>query len=365
MAIIIYENIRNQLLIGKILKIHSDFYYVKINDVIYECKVREILKKQKNNIYTGDNVKISAINELTNQAVIEEILPRENFIPRPSVANIDQIIIVSALKEPDLDLTSLNRYLSHARLYSLKTVLCFNKDDLSNDDNTQDKIISIYKPLKYKIIFTSAKEKTGIDELESILAKKTSALCGNSGVGKSSLINAIHPGLNLRTREVSEKTLHGRHTTRHSEIIEVNLQNGNNAQIVDTPGFSHLKFDNIMPAEIKNLFSEISEFGQKCKFNDCLHLHEQGCNVLDNINKIEPSRYESYVTFVKEAMEFKNKIQNSGSKTEDKIKTIDSNNDQKIMITKLGSRAREKARNIKKQKLNHISSLEDAYYNEE
>lgn len=225
---------------GQIYKIHSDFYYVDDGNNSFECKIREILKKQKERIFVGDFVEFG-------NGVITKILPRKNFIRRPSVANIDQIVIVSALKAPDLDFHQLNRYICLAKYYNIPTVLCFNKDDLPWDKNLKKEIENIYKPLNYPIAYTSATKSDGINTFKKLLEGKTSVLCGNSGVGKSSLINAINPNLNLRTKQVSEKTQRGTHTTRHCEIIKIN----STSRIVDTPGFSNVKFDFILPKDVE------------------------------------------------------------------------------------------------------------------
>ena len=185
---------------GQIYKIHSDFYYVDDGVNSFECKIREVLKKQKEKILVGDFVEFE-------NGVITNLIERKNFIRRPSVANIDQIIIVSALKQPDLDLHQLNRYIALAKYYNIPTVLCFNKEDLKWERQLGEKIKKIYSPLGYKIVFTSATEHKGIKNFEKLLDGKTSVLCGNSGVGKSSLVNAINPNFNLRTKQVSEKTL--------------------------------------------------------------------------------------------------------------------------------------------------------------
>ena len=200
---------------GQIFKIHSDFYYVDTGAEIFECKAREILKKRKEKILVGDFVEFS-------NGYVEKILPRKNYISRPSVANVDQIIIVSALKEPDLNLLQLNRYIALAKYYGIKTVLCFNKEDLESEENVKSTIAGIYQKLGFEIIFTSATEHSGINAFKKVLEGKISVLCGNSGVGKSSLINAINPDLHLKTRAVSEKLQRGTHTTRHCELIKSN-----------------------------------------------------------------------------------------------------------------------------------------------
>ena len=159
---------------GQIYKIHSDFYYVDDGVNSFECKIREVLKKQKEKILVGDFVEFE-------NGVITNLIERKNFIRRPSVANIDQIIIVSALKQPDLDLHQLNRYIALAKYYNIPTVLCFNKEDLKWERQLGEKIKKIYSPLGYKIVFTSATEHKGIKNFEKLLDGKTSVLCGNSG----------------------------------------------------------------------------------------------------------------------------------------------------------------------------------------
>lgn len=318
---------------GQILKIHSDFYYVDDGINIVECKVREVLKKQREKILVGDFV------EFENGA-ITEIIERKNYITRPSVANIDQIIIVSALKEPDLDLHQLNRYIALAKYYNIPTILCFNKEDLKWDRKLGEKIKNIYT--NFEIVFTSATEHKGIRAFEKLLKGKTSVLCGNSGVGKSSLVNSINPDLNLRTKKVSEKTLRGTHTTRHCEIIKID----ETSKIVDTPGFSNVKFDFILPADVDLLFDDISEFRDYCKYSDCLHINEDGCNVLANIDKIDPTRYESYLAFVDEAREYKERIKYEGKKQELSKKTIHNKE-----FAKISEKKRQSARNTLKQRV--------------
>lgn len=320
---------------GQIYKIHSDFYYVTAGTETYECKVREVLKKQKEKILVGDFVEF-------NNGYIEKILPRKNYIARPSVANIDQIIIVSALKQPDLNFLQLNRYIALAKYYKIPTVLCFNKEDLDFEENVIGQIYEIYEKLGFEIVFTSATEHHGIKTFKDLLKGKISVLCGNSGVGKSSLINAISPNLNLRTKSVSEKLQRGTHTTRHCEIIRTD----ENSSIVDTPGFSNVKFDFIMPADVDLLFDEMIPLRDGCKYSDCLHINEDGCNVLEHFAQIDDTRYESYLEFVKEAKEFKEKVKYEGRKIEHTKKFINNKS-----VAKISERKRLSARNNLKQKV--------------
>ncbi len=319
---------------GQIFKIHSDFYYVQSEGETFECKLRHVLKKQKQKILVGDYVEFK-------DGAIEKILPRKNYITRPSVANIDQVVIISAVKEPDLSFLQLNRYIAFAKYHNLNTVLCFNKNDLSNDDKTIEKVFKIYEPLGFDILFTSALEGYGIEEFKSILQGKTSVLCGASGVGKSSLINAVS-GINLRTKEVSDKTGRGTHTTRHCEIIDLE----NNSRIVDTPGFSNLKFDFLLPLDVDSLFTEMIQYKGLCKYQDCLHINETNCAIKAHIGEIDETRYESYLAFVEEAKEYKEKVKYQGVKTE----TSHKQTHDKVAV-KISSRKRQSARNTLKQNI--------------
>ncbi len=318
---------------GQIYKIHSDFYYVQKDNQTFECKIREVLKKQQLKIVVGDFVEFDG-------GVISKILPKKTFIPRPSVANVDQIVVVSALKAPDLDFHQLNRYISLAKYYKIPVVLCFNKEDLGLDEDAQDKILSIYGALGYEIVFTSALEKKGIDAFRKLLKGKVSALCGNSGVGKSSLINALNPNVHLRTKEVSEKLNRGTHTTRHCEIIALD----ENSAIVDTPGFSNVRFDFMLPQDVDILFPEIHKHSAYCKYGDCLHINEDGCEVLKNVEEIDETRYESYVEFVSEAIEYKEKIKYNGVKKE----TAQKFKNNKAQV-KISEKKRQASRNTRKQ----------------
>lgn len=318
---------------GQIYKIHSDFYYVDDGNEKFECKIREVLKKQHQKIIVGDFVDFE-------NGVIKNILPRKNFISRPSVANIDQIVVVSALKEPDLNINQLNRYIALAKYHKIDIILCFNKSDLKWDKTIKNKLLTVYR--NYKIVFTSATEHKGLKEFETILSNKVSVLCGGSGAGKSSLVNALNPDLNLKTGSISEKLLRGTHTTRHCEIVKIN----DNSKIVDTPGFSNVKFDFILPADVDLLFEEIAQFRDGCKYSDCLHINEDGCSVLANLDKIDLSRYESYVTFVQEANEYKEKIKYNGKKLEVFKKKI--NNKE---IAKISDKKRQISRNNLRQQL--------------
>ena len=197
-------------------------------------------------------------------------------------------------------------------------------------------------PLDYQVIFTSALAKTGLDQIEPILENNTSILCGASGVGKSSIINAILNTSRQRTLPVSDKTKKGVHTTRHCELIEVQK----NAFIVDTPGFSHLKFDFLLPSEIKNLFVEMKDYDYVCKYKDCLHINEDGCSYKEIIINMDETRFESYKKFVTEAKEYEERISKESIKDERNTKF----NQNKIMA-KISHKKRTASRKTLKQNM--------------
>lgn len=352
-------------MIGKIIKIHSDFYYVRIKkeNIIFECKIREKLKKEKTEIFVGDTVKMEKIPSGSNQGAITEILPRKNHLPRPSIANVDQVIVVAALSQSKLDFIQLNRYLCQAKLYDIPAVICINKSDLDETIKFKPKILDIYANLGYKIIFTSALTGFGINELTDALQSKVSVLSGMSGVGKTSLLNRIHPDLKLKTKDISAKTGKGTHTTRHVEILEIKADK--TLQVADTPGFSYLKFDTVIPSVINELFDEIKELSTGCNYSDCLHITEDGCNILASHSKIDSTRYESYKAFVQEAVEYKEKIRKEGHKEEKSSKSIDKGNKELKHLVKINAQARKKGRNTEKQKMKQVSILDEVYYNQD
>ncbi len=325
---------------GQIIKIISDFYYVDTELGLIECKIRDILKKKQVSVVVGDYVLLESITSDNSQAFISEILPRKNFISRPKVANISKAIIVSSVKNPNLDYEQLNRYIALCEFYNITPVLCFNKCDLNNDENLIFEIKSIYEPLGYNLFFTSATLHIGTEILSNFMKDNVCILCGASGVGKTTLINFLTEGEhNLATKNVSEKTKRGVHTTRHCQIYKIDK----NSSVVDTPGFSNVKFNFLLPVDVKKLFKEIDELST-CKFKDCIHIHEFGCNVLENIDKISKSRYESYKKFVEEAKEYKQKIQDNGTKIESTSKF-----NKGVSMAKLSENKRAASRRLLKQ----------------
>ncbi|HSH35715.1 ribosome small subunit-dependent GTPase A [Schnuerera sp.] len=282
---------------GIIIKGIGGFYYVKTQDDVYECRARGVFREQNITPLIGDNVLIR-ISEEDNTGYIEKIMERKSQLIRPPVANVTQAIIIMSIKNPDINYWLLDRFIVMAEHQNLSIGICINKVDLCLKKEI-DVIDTIYGNTKYPIIKTSTKTGKGIEELKEILKNNITVFAGPSGVGKSSLLNKIHPKLNLKTGNVSKKTTRGKHTTRHVELIDI----GSKSYVLDTPGFSSLKLDFIKSEEeLSKYFVEMLNYNDKCKFINCLHRKEPNCEVkrqLKNGN-ISKMRYENYLRFLEE-----------------------------------------------------------------
>ena len=233
---------------GKIVKGIAGFYYVNAEDgTLYECKAKGKFRKDKKKPLVGDFVRIQCLDEKTGN--IEELLPRKNALVRPAVANIDQALVVFAAASPEPNLNLLDRFLVTMECQAIKVIICLNKIDLVAEEEIQ-RLKKIYEPCGYELHLISVQEEAGLEELKTILAGKTTVLAGPSGVGKSTLMNWLHPEANMETGAVSEKIQRGRHTTRHSEFFCI----GDNTYLLDTPGFSSIFVEQYEPDELKDYF---------------------------------------------------------------------------------------------------------------
>lgn len=284
------------MLEGIIVKGIGGFYYVKVDDTIYECRARGLFRKNKTVPLIGDRVLIKINNE-DNTGYVEHIFDRITELKRPPVSNVNQAVIVFAAQKPDPNLWLLDRFLLLASFQGLDVVICINKSDLDSDDEA-DMIYKIYKRAGYKIIKTSCKTKEGIDEIKDILKDKITVFAGPSGVGKSTLLNNVQSNLSLQTGSISEKTSRGKHTTRHVELIELDL----GGWVVDTPGFSTLDIDFLEEDELEKYFIEIYNKSSFCKYSGCNHYKEPNCEVKKavEIGEISRSRYDNYLSMLQE-----------------------------------------------------------------
>ena len=284
---------------GRILKGIGGFYYVLAGETLYECKARGVFKVQGKSPMVGDRVMITIQEESPPLGVIEDILERSVILHRPLVANIDQAIIVFAVKNPEIHPILLDKLLILCAHAGIRPLICFNKTDLEASPTIRE-LEGIYEAAGYNILLTSTRIPLGIDEMNDVLKDRVTVFAGPSGVGKSSLLNVLEPGLTLQTGVISEKIKRGKHTTRHSELIP--LKNG--GWVVDTPGFTSLDLEGVEARDLAGYYLDFVPFIPACRFSDCGHINEPGCAVLEQVGKaIHPRRYESYKTIFAQVQE--------------------------------------------------------------
>ena len=284
---------------GRILRSLSGFYDVLTGEGIVTCRARGILRKEGNSPLTGDLVEITVEK---GKGMVEKILPRKNHFIRPAVANVDALVVFAANVNPVTEPFLIDRVAAIAGDQEVPVYLCVNKCDL---DPAAD-LVRIYEHAGFPVICTSAETGEGVEDLRALLEGKLTAFTGNSGVGKSSILNRLAPGLQLETGEVSERLGRGRHTTRHVELYRL----GENTYVADTPGFSSFDTDQmelILKENLQYAFPDFGAFLGKCRFDDCSHRKEPDCAVRAAVEAgdIEASRYESYLKLYEKASQIK------------------------------------------------------------
>lgn len=286
---------------GLIVKALSGFYYVlpDLDGDVVQCRARGVFKKRSISPLVGDRVSYAL--EATGEGTVTDIYPRTRELIRPPIANVDTAVLVFSIAEPNVSRQLLDKFLVHTEYAGLETIICFSKTDLSVSEQELEATIEQYTGIGYEVFATSSLRSTGITDLTRRLAGHISVFAGQSGVGKSTLLNSIIPGLKQETNAISQKLGRGKHTTRHVELISL-PQGG---WIADTPGFSQLDFASVKPEELSSCFSEFRSYAEGCKFRGCLHMSEPGCRVKDALRDghIAASRYEHYVSFLKEIKE--------------------------------------------------------------
>lgn len=362
--------------VGVVLRSHAGGYlvYLPEHDLTLQCQARGRLKKERVSILTGDKVEIEDLDSAQETGVISTRLERSSLLSRPQIANVDQVVIVQAVRQPEWNQLWCDRYIVHFQLELPDSVpvLCFNKCDLVGSEQ-QERLRRIYESLGYRVVMVSAKTSHGIEGLLDILGNKITVFAGPSGVGKSSLLNRLEPSLNLKIGVMDHDFGVGRHTTTYSEIYRVHLDKWNIVDsarltwVADTPGFNLAELRHPEPHDLVFEFPEIRELSEGCRFSNCMHLVEAGCNVLeklsaddserdedeadDNTIIVSRERYANYVTMVNESIAEHNIRKETSQKKESAVKTVGGKRGKSINIPRLSGKYRAKSRRTEKQDL--------------
>ncbi|MGM9986565.1 MAG: ribosome small subunit-dependent GTPase A [Bacillaceae bacterium] len=287
---------------GKILKALSGFYYVERDGEMVQCRGRGVFRKNKITPLVGDNVLFQV--EVSGEGYIMEIQERKNELVRPPIANVDQTILVFSAIEPDFSSVLLDRFLTLVEFNHIKPIIVISKMDLLSEEQKEkiEQYVQAYRSIGYEVLLSSSNNDEGARLLLPYLKDKISVFAGQSGVGKSTLLNVLNPDLQLKTADISTHLGRGRHTTRHVELMSIN-----GGLVADTPGFSSLEFIDMEISDLTYCFPEINEYSQHCKFRGCTHMKEPKCAVKEAVDtgEIQAYRYEHYTSFVEEIKERK------------------------------------------------------------
>lgn len=285
---------------GQIIKALAGFYYVKSQGQVYQCRARGKFRKDSLKPLVGDYCEFSIENQ--TEGYILSLLPRKNSLIRPPICNVDQALLVFSAKEPDMNLLLLDRFLILIEHLQIQPIICISKMDLVDSSLIYHQM-KPYEDAGYQVLYVSSKQEQGIEAVKNIFKDKVTVVTGQSGVGKSSLLNALDIHLQIDTNEISKALGRGKHTTRHVELIEMY-----GGYVADTPGFSSLEL-NIEPVDLAISYHDFHEFSKQCKFRGCLHESEPHCAVKNAVEqgKISSQRYEHYLIFLKESKLLKEK----------------------------------------------------------
>lgn len=281
---------------GLIVKGIGGFYYVLTEKGLIEAKGRGIFKKDGITLSVGDEVDITILEDDDTKGVIEKIYPRKNCFIRPPIANVDVFIVVFAATSPAPNFPVIDKFLVNAEKHGIEPIICINKKDLVTEEELR-KLKSIYEDA-YEVVDISTLTGDGIDKLETLIKGKKAALAGPSGVGKSSILNKLHPSANMETGEISKKTARGKHTTRHVEIFHVE----HGGMIYDTPVFTSFEMPDIELNELREYYPEFERYHGQCKYDNCYHLKEPECAVRNAVKngEIHILRYKAYLANMEE-----------------------------------------------------------------
>ena len=286
---------------GLVLKNYNGYYYVQVANAVYTCKVKGKMKQNRFSLATGDRVLLEPGEQ--GEGMIKQVLPRKNFLLRPTMANLDLFVATFACATPDFSFLLADKLLALAELAQIPALLVLNKEDQA-PAGLIEKVRAVYEPIGYEVYTLSAKEGTGVETLRERLKGRVCAFGGPSGVGKSSTINAIDSSVDLRTGAVSEKIGRGKHTTRFAQLLPFD-----EGYIADTPGFGNLLLEGMEPEQALAAFREFAQYEDGCHFCPCSHTHEPVCGVKEAVasGAIAASRYESYLAMLEEIRLLKEK----------------------------------------------------------
>ena len=286
---------------GLVLKNYNGYYYVQVANAVYTCKVKGKMKQNRFSLATGDRVLLEPGEQ--GEGMIKQVLPRKNFLLRPTMANLDLFVATFACATPDFSFLLADKLLALAELAQIPALLVLNKEDQA-PSGLIEKVRAVYEPIGYEVYTLSAKEGTGVETLRERLKGRVCAFGGPSGVGKSSTINAIDSSVDLRTGAVSEKIGRGKHTTRFAQLLPFD-----EGYIADTPGFGNLLLEGMEPEQALAAFREFAQYEDGCRFCPCSHTHEPVCGVKEAVasGAIAASRYESYLAMLEEIRVLKEK----------------------------------------------------------
>ena len=286
---------------GLVLKNYNGYYYVQVANAVYTCKVKGKMKQNRFSLATGDRVLLEPGEQ--GEGMIKKVLPRKNYLPRPTMANLDLFVATFACATPDFSFLLADKLLALAELAQIPALLVLNKEDQA-PSGLIEKVRAVYEPIGYEVYTLSAMEGTGVETLRERLKGRVCAFGGPSGVGKSSTINAIDSSVDLRTGAVSEKIGRGKHTTRFAQLLPFD-----EGYIADTPGFGNLLLEGMEPEQALAAFREFAQYEDGCRFCPCSHTHEPVCGVKEAVasGAIAASRYESYLAMLEEIRLLKEK----------------------------------------------------------
>jgi ribosome biogenesis GTPase len=339
---------------GRLRKYHSNFYYVEADGVVYECMLRGLIKKEGGDVLVGDFVALDSVDAAARTARIHHVLARQNAISRPKMANVDRVFVVYSLHEPEFDPHQLDRYLTHIELAGLTPIIGISKADLARSPDELARIQALYgDTLGYAVYVTSVQDPGSLNTIRQAAQGHISVLAGPSGSGKSSLLNALNPNLRLRVGEVSEKIARGQHTTRHVELLPL-FADRTDTLIADTPGFSNLRFNYVLPSQVEAAFRDFAPYRAQCGFSDCLHLDEADCAVRAHLEEIADSRYRSYRDLLAEARLYRDEANASSQKEAFGYKQLDRKGKDAVRILRLKEKNRDASRRAIRQQVSQF-----------